>query len=314
MFSIIKNKLPKFIKKSNIFRDIEDEELVFIPKNINIEKLKINSIENYIKMLQTIQYFNLDMPTTMKNFIKLKNNEDEILMYLLPRKNDSFIKEIIDEIKVKFEFEINLKLSDYHIKQTIVKNNKILSCPIFLNFSVYNLSTTFKSSKLEIFDSVNIIEIIDNMIKYSKNKEYYKPDLGINTRSIDIKINKNNITVNFLQFDNIGNNVTLEIYAENNTVIKKRILNSFIELKEKILKLHELILNNKIFCIYYDKIIIFNSKKNLSKENSIEFTNLSIDKFVDKNQKIIIKETGKSMNEEELEKWMIKNNRSFQSK
>lgn len=158
------SKIPEFLRDSPVL-DLS-EKYVFIPKDKYIKTLEVKSIEDYIKILNAMDYFSLDFSDFLKEFEM--NNSEEVLAYLLQIRELPYARERIDLIQKNL-----LKSKTYYTA----------------------VVSTQSGGEISLFDSGifdNIKDCIDSLIIYLTSRkmivdepeEFYEARLGEDLSSV----------------------------------------------------------------------------------------------------------------------------------
>uniref|UniRef100_A0A6C0AE36 Uncharacterized protein n=1 Tax=viral metagenome TaxID=1070528 RepID=A0A6C0AE36_9ZZZZ len=284
LIKIKKKKLPGFIKNSDFFRDNSDNEYVYIPKLFLVKNDKVTNILEYKKLFPVIKYFMLEFPESMTKF--QKENEDAVLEFLLPNRDQDEEKKQIEKIKKNIIKNYNEKYVFFEIEDL-----KITSQGFF-----YKLFMNLK-------DYGQIIKIyLEN--QDSDNFEKFYSYLTIDGRYIKAGSTKNIQFENFLikMEEPFNNGVTFELNEIKNHIKNLTIFLNTEEYEE---------LYNSVESIYYflrefrkiykkfnetDFLLYFSDKNdNFSvhgRINNKKFINMNVEEFLEKYQDLIIKKLG----------------------
>lgn len=318
MLKIKKSKLPEFIRISPNYTDIEDKEYVYIPKNIDLDVnyKKIKNINDYSKILEIVKYFNLKLPKSLKKFQEDIKNQDELLLFLLEKKDDAFIKPIIKQVKENKDFEINIEIyfSKNDLAEDISEKNYYEGSTIRLEININMKNNIFELSNLFFHsDTQEIIEIIKNIEK--DNNEFEILFKNNNNNDLRIIIKDNNIEIEHTSYyfteDERYINKKEKIIGINNSFIKEQILSSFKKIKKISKKLEKLSSDGKFFAINTNDLYVIRSRslQDDDDEENLEYDYGFIFDHLDKVTKKFPLTIKEEIENENIEEWLIKNKR-----
>uniref|UniRef100_A0A6C0AE62 Uncharacterized protein n=1 Tax=viral metagenome TaxID=1070528 RepID=A0A6C0AE62_9ZZZZ len=316
MLKIKKSKLPEFIKISPNYKDIDDKEYVYIPKNIDLDVnyKKIENINDYSKIIEIVKYFNLKLPKSLKKFQEDIKNQDALLLFLLQKKDDAFIKPIIEQVKENKDFEINIEVyfSKNDLAEDISEKNYYEGSTLRLEININMKNNIFKISDLLFHsDTQEIIKIVENIEKYDNNIEFVLKN-NYNDDDLRIIVKDNNIKMEYTSYyftaDDRYINKKEKIIGTNNSFVKEQILSSFKKIKKISKKLEKLSSDGNFFAIHTDDLYVIRSRF-LKDDEDVEYDYGFIFDHLDKVTKKFPLTIKDEIGNKNIEEWLIKNKR-----
>lgn len=270
MLSTKKRNLPSFIKNSDIYEDMNDDDLVDVPKKFMIKKYmylyddetQIDSLEEYIMLFEASRYFVIDpLPKKLRKFHK--SHKDLVLSYLYPKFEDIYIKNLIEEIN-DYKYTIEIILNEDNLKEEYNGFNPVPST-IFINFSItltIENENTYLSRNLLLEDNIDTllseIDLLDKKSIYINNSIYLE------------KFNKIEIKKNKIKISDLNNSVELKI-INSLTLNLNKVMKKLIKAKKELVKIRDRLINREIIIFDYEyfsssegKIITFDENMKVS--------------------------------------------------
>jgi len=208
LIKIKKKKLPDFIKKSPLFADNADTEYVYVPELFLLENNKVTNISEYKKLFAAVKYFMLKYPNSLKRF--QSKNEDEVLEFLLPNRDQEEEKTQIQKIKKEI-CERNKKeiIKDYNEINIFFEIDKE-SYKLYMILKAYGEEKKFYIKNLNDFQRWGDYLIQDG--SDILNDEAEDIDFGSFVVKMEYPFN-NGVTFEFNEGFGIFNIKTLTIYT-----------------------------------------------------------------------------------------------------
>lgn len=211
LIKIKKKKLPDFIRKSPLFADNSDSEYVYVPELFLLENNKVTNISEYKKLFGAVKYFMLKYPNSLKRF--QSKNEDEVLEFLLPNRDQEEEKTQIQKIKKEI-CEKNKKeiIEDYNEINISFETEKINeeSYKLYMILKAYGEEKKFYINNLNNFQefSNNLLQDGSDILKG------YAEDIDFGSFLVKMKYPFNRgVTFEFNEGFGIFNIKTLTIYT-----------------------------------------------------------------------------------------------------
>jgi len=262
--------LPEYAKNSKMYEGMEQDEIVFVPKNYLIYNEKIKTFVEYKKLIESYNYFLADLSDEIIKFQKDPENKYDVLEFLIKNRDSAFFKKELDSFE-----EPSLRIEE-SIDIDLYKKKRKIGFILKYFFQQSNSETFFD----KILINYNECKMVLNKIEQSENFEIIvdKYNLEINDdKSFYVNIKNNKVVF----YSSVGiDNFFLE---SKFTFDKDRIIKIYKKLFEKIEKYEKFIKSKKIFAIldHEIKIVLLTKKKDLIIEN--------IDSFFSKYYKYIVK-------------------------
>ena len=224
-----KSKIPYFLRKSQLYlnlgdddEDEDEDEKIIIEKSKYKKTINISSLEDFIRMFETINYFDTIYPNTFFNYFI--DNSKKIFKHYFADRNDDRVKDMflqlidldienenqfITTFKLIIIYDINpIKISDSYIEYGLDNRRNFLKKYPY-DPENYNI----KYSKLKLKEKINI--------KYLSRELYLTNDLSIEINSeIELFKNKKDSVESINEYIIIGNDNNGQI---NNSLFIKEI-------------------------------------------------------------------------------------------
>ena len=202
MKRIKRKKLPDFLKNSSILDDLQDDEgYVIIPERYR-KDTTVNSITDYINLLDTVTYFLVKIPKEIKKFEKDPKNENEILLSLLNKSGTAFYDKKLEDFKFLISNRNTCAINLYTISGTDPQKDSVI--------------TVFLTKKHKVNKKIKkvILEIYEELLEHGdeENKKFYKEIVKKIKTQKDFNLEKLPYNPIFPGADHVGKNLS---YAFN---------------------------------------------------------------------------------------------------
>lgn len=317
MIEINRKNLPDFLKASPILDDFEDENGYMMVQEKNYKENKnVSNIEEYINLLQTISFFQVEIPNEIKDFENGVNNENDILEFLLNKRDDAFMKEILNNFKniisERYQnLDFSMGVSLHSMMQDMEDEDESYKNPyLYVNFYFKNKTIDgeayFEYGTNELIKMLEVIKNADRELDKKNQKKKLKKTKGIVIGdflkgNLVFYYNGKDLNLCFKRHDD---NEFLGGIMTSYTFNYKKFIHCIeknLDTLEKFLKLSK---NKKIMAGYGEN-------GNLYVVNNVYGSVLEINDFLNDYEEEIEEETGKKFNKEEFKKWLIKHKRIF---
>jgi len=244
MMTLKKEKIPKYLHKSNFYENLNDEEIVDVPVGFYKKDDTINNFDDFIQLFNIFKFFICKFSSSFKKFYILQSKQ--ILEYFSG---------------MYFELEVQDMLTQFSLLK--IKNpNQFISTYKIMN--IYNLknnllSEYYNKNKLKIIDKCNILSEQD-ILNDLKHKIIITPFIknGVfNIRYLELCVDLDNLSYSHYIYYR-----KTEEEINNLNTFKSHILN----MQNTSFKYHFLVYKNKILTLINSELQI---KVNIFNRNEI---------------------------------------------
>ena len=219
MLKIKYKNFPEYLKNSDFYKNLDSEDYIYVPLKNYKENDIINSLEDFVKIFDTINFFGMECTSSMKEYF-IKNTE-EIFDYYYPNIeeinidhlfaflfDESYNKYLINKIKIKID-----EILDILRKKEVTKNKDF---KYYLFHGDIHFKCKLKKKYVKII--LGILEILRTQ-DFLKLKTYLNKDIkNFENFFSDVEITKMENLGYFLKLEKI--NSTLKI-TENRCFTEK---------------------------------------------------------------------------------------------